>query len=87
MTKKENGMAWFTETFLPSLESRMTNPKYPNSCILSEKQADVCYRYMEANQHHGDYGYFTNYSLQVGNKVYQMTFAGKYTFLRRYERK
>ena len=34
---------WFTESFLPSLEKRMKNSKYPNQCILSEKQAEVCY--------------------------------------------
>ena len=85
MTKKESAMKWFTETFLPSLESRMDNPKYPNQCILSEKQAEVCYRYMESTQHRGDYGWFTNYSIKVGTKVYKMYSQGKYIFLRMWD--
>lgn len=73
--------AWFLETFLPSLEARMTNPKYPNRCILSQKQAEICYKYMECSQHRGDYGTFATYELKTEDKWYQMTFAGKYTFL------
>lgn len=75
---------WFEETFLQSLEARMTNPKYPNQCILSEKQADICYRYMNSRNCSGDYGCFTNYEYTVGNKFYQMTKRGKYHFLSMY---
>ena len=77
------GYTWFVNEFLPSLEQRMTNPKYPNSCILSEKQADVCCRYMKSEQHSGvDYNWvFTTYNLTVGNKTYTLSTKGSYTFL------
>lgn len=74
-------MQWFIETFLPSLERRMTNPKYPNQCILSDKQAEICYKYMGSRSCRGDYGTFTNYEITVKNKYYQMTKRGKYHFL------
>lgn len=39
---------WFLEVFLPSaIEKMQNNNKYPNTMILSDKQADVCYRNME----------------------------------------
>lgn len=77
------GFNWFVGEFLPSLEKRMNNPKYPNSCILSEKQADVCCRYMKSEQHSGvDYNWvFTTYHLTVGNKTYTLSTKGSYTFL------
>lgn len=74
-------MEWFKTVFLPSLEARMTNPKYPNQIILSPKQADICYKYMNSVQCHGDYGYFTIYEIKIDGKLYQMTTRGKYTFL------
>lgn len=76
-------MNWFKDTFLPSLEKRMNNPKYPNSCILSQKQADVCYRYMKCKQHKGDYGTFATYEYETEKALFQMSFAGKYTFLKK----
>lgn len=79
-------MKWFTEVFLPSLEKHMNNPKYPNQCILSLKQAEICYRYMNERYCSGDYGGFYNYEIQVGNKYYQLTKRGKYTFLSMNER-
>lgn len=74
-------MKWFTEVFLPSLESRMNNPKYPNSCILSDKQADICYKYMEEISCRGDYGYFNIYQIKVNGHKWTMTQRGRYTFL------
>ena len=81
------GMKWFTEEFLPSIEKRMTNPKYPNQAILSVKQADVCYRYMTSKQH-SDCSYgkrFTTYEVTANGKKYMMTERGKYTFLNVYQ--
>ena len=74
-------MEWFTNTFLPSLEGRMNNPKYPNLMILSQKQAEICYKYMKAVYCRGDYGGFYNYETRANGKLYQMTIRGKYTFL------
>ena len=79
MAKK--GFDWFVGEFLPSLEKRMDNPKYPNTCILSALQAEVCYKYMESIQCKSDYGWFYVYELKVGNKAYQMKKVGRYIFL------
>lgn len=37
---------WFENTFLPSFIPKMENKKYPNQAILSQKQYDICYKYM-----------------------------------------
>ena len=80
---KNKGNEWFVGEFLPSLEKRMTNPKYPNKCILTEKQAEVCYRYMKPVQHKDvNYGtWFYTYEFETETKKYLMHFAGRYTFL------
>lgn len=80
--------AWFTETFLPSFDGKMNNPKYLNSCILSERQADICKKYMERHQHKcSDYGHwFSTYQFDTDEWAYQLTFRGRYTFLSRYRR-
>ena len=73
---------WFEDTFLPSFDRQMNNPKYPNRVILSEKQADICFRYMNSKQCRDTYNrYFTQYTYDVGTRHYCMWFAGKYTFL------
>ena len=78
-------MKWFTEVFLQSLKERMNNPKYPNQCILSQKQADVCYKYMKSKQCCDDYGrWFCTYELTYNGECYLMSFRGKYTFLNVY---
>lgn len=76
---------WFQEVFLPSLEKRMVNPKYPNQCILSSKQAEVCYKHMKAVQHKdASYGnHFYIYEFETESKRYQMRQAGRYSFLSR----
>ena len=74
-------MNWFLETFLPSLEKRMNNPKYPNQTILTDKQLDVCLKYFKPRQCHGDYGCFTNYEFETKTTSYQIFFRGKYNFL------
>lgn len=78
--KKRN--TWFEETFLPSLEARMNNPKYPNQCILSERQQIVCEKYMDEKFCSGINGRdFYIYTYDLGTKHYTMHFAGKYAFL------
>lgn len=72
---------WFEKSFLPSLEARMNNPKYPNQCIISQKQADICYKYMREQQHSGDYGCFSTLEYKTDCKFYQVTFRGRYIFL------
>jgi hypothetical protein len=70
---------WFEETFLLSLENRMDNPKYPNQCILSERQADICEKYMKYDR------YYNKYTYEVGTKSYTMRAVGRYTFLTLYD--
>lgn len=73
---------WFNNTFLPSVTERMeNNQKYPNTMILSEKQENICIRYMRPKQCYGDYGYFTNYEYECNGYKYQMYFHGRYTYL------
>lgn len=77
-------MKWFTEVFLPSFEQKLKNPKYPNSCILTRKQAEICYRYMDEVQCKGDYGYFSIYQIKVNGHKWVIKESGKYTFLSKY---
>lgn len=73
---------WFKEVFLPSMDSKMNHPKYPNRCILSEKQANVCYRNMTEKPCHGDYNeWYIVYEAETETSKYTMYTAGKYTFL------
>lgn len=80
--KKSN--RWFEETFLPSFEEKMHNPKYPNQTILSERQADICRKYMDEKENKGDYGWHTTFSKKVGGTVWYIHTAGRYTFLSRH---
>lgn len=72
---------WFLETFLPSLERRMNNPKYPNQAIITDKQFDVCLKYFKPRECCGDYGCFTNFEFETDKAFYQIFFRGRYTFL------
>lgn len=73
---------WFAEVFLPSFDARMNNPKYPNSCILSAKQAEVCYKYMNAKNCVSTYNKcFTVYEAETKSAKYLMHTVGRYTFL------
>lgn len=73
---------WFDDVFLPSVTERMeSNKKYPNTMILSEKQEDICLRYMEPKQCYGDYGYFTNYTYSLNGYKYLLYKQGRYSFL------
>lgn len=80
-------MKWFLETFLPSLEKRMNNPKYPNQAIITNNQFEVCLKYFKPRQCYGDYGYFTNYEFATDEASYQITFGGRYIFLSKYPKK
>lgn len=79
-------MKWFLEKFLPSLESRMNNPKYPNQTIITNNQFEVCLKYFKPRECYGDYGCFTNFEFETDEAFYQITFRGRYIFLsRRYK--
>ena len=81
--KKRN--EWFEDTFLKSFEPKFTNPKYPNQCILTEAQNDICVRYMESHHsHNSDYNRFwAYYTYDVGGTHYLLTQRGRYYFLNR----
>ena len=74
-------MKWFLEVFLPSIEKRMNNPKYPNQAIITRNQFDVCARYFQSVQCHSDYGWFTIWEYRTEEAHYQITFRGQYIFL------
>jgi len=75
MTQQKRN-TWFEETFLPSQEARMTNPKYPYQVILSERQAMVCEKYMKPTTPD-----CIVYKYEFGTKHFWMHRAGRYTFL------
>lgn len=77
--KKRN--EWFEETFLPSFEAKMHHPKYPNQTILSDKQAEICRRYMDEEEVHTGYGWKTSYYKTVGGNRWYIYSQGRYTFL------
>lgn len=74
-------MEWFENSFLPSLYERkkMVHGKW--CTYLTDKQADVCRRYMQVRKCHGDYGdfYLEEYTFN-GNKI-QLCESGKYNIL------
>lgn len=86
MKKKNN---WFVDTFLKSFEDsgKFNNPKYPGQAIISDKQMEICYKYMEPHQYKEmDYKiYFTILELRVNNKLYTAQRRGKYNFLNVYD--
>lgn len=77
-------MKWFLEQFLPSLEKRMNNPKYPNQAIITPNQFEVCLKYFRPRQCYGDYGCWTNYEFETDASKYQITQQGRYIFLSKY---
>lgn len=79
--KQAQALKWFTEEFLPSLEARATNPKYPRQVILTEGQLRVCERYMTEETHRTDYGYQTTLHIKANGKTYGVYWRGRYTFL------
>lgn len=81
-----NNNNWFDTVFLPSFDNRMSNPNYPNQCILSEKQADICRRYMtESSAHDSDYKKdFIYLTYAIGGTNYIVEYRGRYTFLKKW---
>lgn len=77
-------MKWFKEVFLPSMEDKFnnpSNPKYRNQVILTERQYNVCLRYMKQVQCYGEYGDFYIYEFETGNARYTLSNRGRYHFL------
>lgn len=75
--KRQRNMQWFLGTFLPSIASRIgKDTKYPNSCIVSEKQADVLYFYMERGS-----GSTESYVLGNDGRTYSLEQRGKWWVL------
>ena len=73
---------WFLEVFLPSaIEKMQNNKKYPNTMILSDKQADVCYRNMEHKESHTNCGWVGYNEITVDGFAVTMCRRGRYTFL------
>lgn len=73
---------WFLEVFLTSaIEKMQNNKKYPNTMILSDKQADVCYRNMEHKEFRTCYGWSGCREIEVDGYVVCMQQRGRYTFL------
>jgi hypothetical protein len=76
---------WFETEFLPSFEEKMQNPEYPNQAILSERQAEICHKYMDETDCRSDNGkWFVTYKKQIGGTVWYVHTAGRYTFLKRH---
>lgn len=75
---------WFENVFLPSQidRAKKQDPKYGWCVILSEKQADICYRYMDPKDHHGEYGWFSMYHYSITGYRFTVYKQGRYTFMR-----
>ncbi|MBO7425143.1 MAG: hypothetical protein J6U23_05645 [Clostridiales bacterium] len=69
---------WFEEVFLPSFDTKLSDPRYPNRALISERQADVFRKYMKYDRALG-------YKYKIGSKEYSLEFAGRYSFLRLYD--
>lgn len=75
--KRQRNMSWFMDTFLPSVASRIgSNAQYPSSCIVSEKQADVLYFYMERGS-----GATESYIIGNDGRTYSLEQRGKWWVL------
>lgn len=65
--QRQRQLPWFLETFMPSIISRIgNNPKYPTSCIVSDKQADVIWFYV------------MDHEFEVAGKKYRMETRGNW---------
>lgn len=69
---------WFEEVFLPSFDTKLSDPRYPNRAILTERQADIFRKYMKYDPVFG-------YKYKIGTRNYGLEFKGKYTFLTLYD--
>jgi hypothetical protein len=82
MRYKENkNCDWFENVFLQSFEEKFKNRKYPNQVIITPAQENICYKYMNVRECHGDYGFFNILEYVTDKAVYQVTYRGKYVFL------
>lgn len=77
---------WFESVFLASLLPKMeSNQKYPNSIILSDKQAEVCHNNMEHKSSANDGGitvfrtYYYEYAMD--GYVFSLFKRGRYNIL------
>lgn len=74
-------MKWFEETFLPSLFEQKKMGRSGLCTYLTEKQANICRKYMSERICHGDYGQFGIFEGSYnGNKI-QLCESGRYTIL------
>lgn len=74
-------MDWFNEQYLPSLFQRKKSYHGRAATFLTDKQADVCRRYMNERICNGDYGQFVIFEYTFNDKKIQLCEAGKYTVL------
>lgn len=73
--KRQRNMPWFKDEFLPSVASRIgSNPKYPDSCILSEKQSNVVWFYMDPTGPN-------TAEMVLGEYVYKFEYRGNWPVL------
>lgn len=97
MTKSEK---WFRDVFLPSFDEKFQatiGTKYEGQLIVSEKQAQICYRNMNTINCYGDYGNFSRYryiikeefpndaySTRINKTSWEIERRGKYYFLHKW---
>ena len=74
-------MEWFEKVFLPSLHEKKKTVHGKISTLLSQKQADICGRYMKSRICGGDYGQFEIYEYSFNGKKIQLCESGKYNIL------
>lgn len=74
-------MKWFAETFLPSLYERRKMYHGKIATFLTERQANICRKYMSERICYSDYGQFGIFEGQYDNKKIQLCEVGKYEVL------
>lgn len=62
-------MKWFRETFIPSFDERLEDR---NGIYITEKQADICLRYMKESKYFGGRFYII-----IGDYQYTMVLMKK----------
>lgn len=74
---------WFEEVFLASLvEKAKNNPeKYQHQVILSPKQADICYRYMNYSTGYCGTRSYTSYDYETNTHSFTLVESGRYCLL------
>ena len=74
-------MSWFIEKFLTSLYERKKIVHGKECTYLTDKQADICKKYMNEKICYGDYGQFIIYDFTFNNNKIQLCEQGKYNVL------